>query len=41
MNEECLMGGVQNGKWVGANAFEKRLKSVQKLSVFILSGAAD
>lgn len=40
MSEGCLIGGVRNTKWVEADAFGKRLRGVQKLSLYTLEGPA-
>jgi hypothetical protein len=40
LKESCLLGGVQNGKWVNAERLAKRVKAGQKLSLFQATGAA-
>jgi hypothetical protein len=40
MSEHCLIGGVQNQKWVGADRFQKTLKSSGRFALYTLKGPA-
>jgi hypothetical protein len=40
ISEGCLIGGARDTKWVRADAFGKRLKGAQKLSLYTLAGPA-
>jgi hypothetical protein len=40
MSEHCLIGGVQNQKWVSADRFLKSLKSSDGFELYTLNGAA-
>ena len=39
MSEHCLIGGVQNQRWVSADRFQKRLKSSGRFELYTLKGA--
>jgi hypothetical protein len=41
MSAGCLIGGVQNHKWINANRFVKGLKGKQKFSLYTLKGPAE
>ena len=40
LSEQCLIGGVQNKKWVVAARFEKGLKGRHKFNLYTLKGPA-
>lgn len=40
IRQACLIGGVRNKRWVGADAFGKRLKGARKFSLYTLKGPA-
>ncbi len=40
MGQGCLIGGVQNKKWIEADAFAKKVKGAQKFSLYKLNGPA-
>ena len=40
LNERCLIGGVQDQKWVRAGRFEKRVASPLKFELYTLEGPA-
>ena len=40
MSEHCLIGGVQNQRWVSADRFQKSLKSSGRFELYTLKGAA-
>src|SRR5271154_5408562 len=40
MSEHCLIGGVQNGKWIRADRFQKSLKKSGNFELFGLTGPA-
>ncbi len=40
MGQGCLIGGVQNTKWIEADAFVKNLKPAQKFNLYKLNGPA-
>jgi hypothetical protein len=40
MSEHCLIGGVQNQKWVGGDRFQKDIKRSGKFELYTLKGPA-
>jgi hypothetical protein len=39
LSQHCLIGGVQNGKWIKADEVGAKLKDVQKFSLYDLNGS--
>src|SRR5260370_1533594 len=40
ISERCLIGGVQDQKWIAAARFQKTLKGTQRLNLYTLQGPA-
>jgi hypothetical protein len=40
MNEQCLIGGAQDQKWIGADKFQATVKSPQTFTLYTLEGPA-